>query len=454
MDESFTCIGLNEFNLDLLNFIAADKPKLVYLNKLCQMQLVNTYTHDVSETELLEPWVQWVGVQTGLPSSVHHVKYLGDVSNLTDLQVWERLSKVGRSSLVWGAMNATRGSAENCKVFVPDPWAFDVLAHPGSNNEILELPRYLAKHYSSLSKTRVLGLFIKFLARSLFSAGASVLMRAIKLLTLGMIKFGPKHFVFISVFEFISTAIFCRAFKNAKADFNFYFLNSIAHVQHHYWRSTKIEDLGEIEFAYEVLDQSLSLIDQELGLFFDNKPLIICNALTQSNSSLMEDWYLYRVRNMSDFLAELSIPFSRVETLMSYDGHIFCDTVDEFDKCLVAMKNIEVDGARMFVVDPDPAHRKLFFRISFNGDIDGASFITLAHERLPFGDHVEKIVRRTGRHDPRGCILHNLGFISHLDGKEIMNHEIFGLIYPEIFCENQSKGQSRNTFDNITSHRV
>ena len=130
MDESFTCIGLNEFNLDLLNFIAADKPKLVYLNKLCQMQLVNTYTHDVSETELLEPWVQWVGVQTGLPSSVHHVKYLGDVSNLTDLQVWERLSKVGRSSLVWGAMNATRGSAENCKVFVPDPWAFDETSTP------------------------------------------------------------------------------------------------------------------------------------------------------------------------------------------------------------------------------------------------------------------------------------------------------------------------------------
>ena len=115
-----------------------------------------------------------------------------------------------------------RGSAENCKVFVPDPWAFNELAHPGSKNEILELPRYLAKNYTSLSKTRVLGLLIKFLARSVFTAGASVLMQATKLLTRGIVKFGPKNFVFICVFEFINTAIFCRVLKNTKADFNQY----------------------------------------------------------------------------------------------------------------------------------------------------------------------------------------------------------------------------------------
>jgi hypothetical protein len=86
--------------------------------------------------------VQWVSVHTGVPSSQHGVKNLGDVPNLAEDQIWERWSRRGLSSIVWGVMNGDRRKAENCRIFIPDPWTFSESAYPRNFQGLIALPRY------------------------------------------------------------------------------------------------------------------------------------------------------------------------------------------------------------------------------------------------------------------------------------------------------------------------
>ena len=94
-------IELNEFNNDLLLSLA-QKRGLKHIQELLSWDHARTWTADEYDTGFLEPWVQWVSVHTGVPSSRHGVKNLGDVPNLVEDQIWERWSKRGLSSIVWG----------------------------------------------------------------------------------------------------------------------------------------------------------------------------------------------------------------------------------------------------------------------------------------------------------------------------------------------------------------
>src|SRR5216684_1464349 len=122
-------IELNEFNNNLLRNVARAQG-LRHVEEMLSWGHARTWTADEYETGFLEPWVQWVSVHTGVPSGRHRVKNLGDVPNLTEDQIWERWSRRGLSSIVWGVMNGNRRSAEKCEVFIPDPWTFSESAYP------------------------------------------------------------------------------------------------------------------------------------------------------------------------------------------------------------------------------------------------------------------------------------------------------------------------------------
>jgi hypothetical protein len=129
MHQKVLFLELNEFNQDLLIKSAHDL-SLKNLEKLVSLHKMSTLTEDTYESDFLEPWVQWVTVHTGIPSTHHQIKHLGDVPHLGTEQIWEALSKKGMSSGIWGAMNASRGAAENCLFFVPDPWTVSEKGYP------------------------------------------------------------------------------------------------------------------------------------------------------------------------------------------------------------------------------------------------------------------------------------------------------------------------------------
>jgi len=436
MPNKLTFIGLNEFNLELISEMARLLPKGNYLSRLLEFQKIESTTEDELESGFLEPWVQWVGIQTGTPSTVHGVKNLGDISDLKQPQLWERLSSHGKSSIIWGAMNAKRGSSSECRIFLPDPWVFDEPAYPDKIRSFVELPRYLAKNYTSLSTAKIAKLTGAFLINGFRHAGFRNFVSFLGLIARGLAKFGPKNIVFICGFEYLSAAAFCRQAQKIKPDLNYLFLNSLAHAQHHYWKMTDEQPLPEIIYAYAGIEKIISMIDRELGLFSGGEAMVVTNALSQTSTAKEPPWVLYRVRDMATFLTKLNISFNRVETLMSYDGHVFFENGDAMSAAKEALTEINIKGVSLFFLEPHQEQLKLFFRIDFSDPTNSETEISASTRSFPFDEEIKKIVVRTGKHNQKGVIFHNSENLRLVGSHDILNHDLFKYIYPDLFFDN------------------
>jgi hypothetical protein len=426
-------IALNECNQELLIQASKTLPKGNYLSRLINLKLINLTTTDALESDFLEPWVQWVNIQTSTPSETHGIKHLGDITNLSQPQIWERLSGHRESSIVWGALNARRGKSEFCKVFVPDPFVFDEDPYPNELRLFTDFPRYIAKNYTSLSKLKLLRLLILFLKNYANTVNLTSLYEAGKILWRGLRKFGPQKFVFICSFDYLSMAAFTQFSRKKKVTLSYLFLNSIAHVQHHHWNGMDTKKLYEINFALEVIEKSLELLDKTLKVFSTGAHLAVCSGLGQQNTNLENPWVSYRIKNMASFLEKLSIPYSRVETLMSYDGHIIFNDDKELKYAFETLTAIHLDNSKLFLIEPDMNNCKLFFRINITRKINGQPLIISGCNKLYFATEMENLATRTGKHSPDSFVYHNIEGLEISNNKPIKNHLLFPLIFPEVF---------------------
>jgi hypothetical protein len=420
-----TLIELNEFNQELLEK-ASHVFNLSHLKKLVSMTATHTSTQDSYESDFLEPWVQWVSVHTGLPSSQHGIKHLGDVPDLMTPQLWEALSKEGITSGVWGAMNASRSSADLCAFFMPDPWTASEKAFPQELNAFLDPLRLVSKNYLNPDKKIVLKLLKNL--KNLFASHKLIkdLVKDIPRFLSQLIRFRGAHFVFIAFFEYVSIRLFLKYKKKYQVDFSCLFINTLAHIQHHHWHGHDFSQNKPLQLGLKYIDRSLGFIFQALE---DHESLIVCNALSQKNSVEDEPWILYRPLKHKDFLGAAGLSPRRIEEHMTHDAHLYFSTKFECQEALSCLEKATVMGKPLFVVESyadDPL--KLFYRLAFTDPLNLHGVILINQKRLDFFKFYKAIVERTGKHIQTGTIYSN----TTLFPINIKNHEIYNYIL-EIF---------------------
>ncbi len=427
-------VGLNEFNIDLLKDISEIIPNK-YLTKLNNLVHKKLLVKDEYSSGFLEPWVQWVGIHTSTPSNRHKIKNLGDVPNLEEKQIWERLSDEKYNSIVWGAMNASSGDDESSKnnIFVPDPWVFSENTVPKNLNSFFNLPKYLAKEYTSISKIKKSPMVFNFVKSSVKEIGFLNFFKALKVLIEGLFLFGFKNFVFINFFDFLSSLIFLKKVNKKSFNLSFLFLNSIAHVQHHYWYSKDPSKLREIKFTYRNLDRILNEFEKNLGIFENKVPFFMLNGLTQENTLNDPDWILYRIKDLRKFLNLYDINFSKVETLMTNDAHIFFDDRDELNKAVKLLKEVSVNGMNIFNVKPNLNDLKIFINIELTSKVEKSDSMRFMDHHFSFEDYFVSIVKRTGKHLRECDLITNESEFDSLSNNSIYNYQIFNKIYPDFF---------------------
>ena len=138
---------------------------------------------------------------------------------------------------------------------------------------------------------------------------------------------------------------------------------------------------------------------------------------------------------MKDFLKNLGISFSRVETLMSYDGHVIFDGPDDMATAHRALADIRINRAPLFFLEAHPDLMKLYFRIDFSEPIDPRVSISIGSQTLMFGDEIAKIIVRTGKHNQNGIIYHNCIELIVDETPEFFNHNLFRFVYPDLFMD-------------------
>jgi len=366
-----------------------------------------------SEYKLLEPWIQWPTVHTGLPFEGHQLFHLADADRLEVPQIWETLSRMGVESGILGSMNARRGDSRG-GVFFPDPWSRSNDAEPESLRPLW--------HFVS---SRVQG-------HAVAPPGKRDALRG--LLATARFRIPPRLYARIarqvlrqrtepesawrlaSLFDELLGEMFLHLARTT--DFGFYtlFLNSVAHYQHHFWRNFQPElfddsvrppdcspDDDPIREGYLGYDALLTRILSELD---EDTLVVVCGGLSQVPFTEMEHqggMNYYRLKDHSGFAARLGLKRCRVVPLMSRDWQIDFDDLAAMAEGRAVLETLRVAGEPVFAVR-DNGHRTLFVESAVTrGPLDDET-IHGPLEPGRFGDHFANIAVKSGHHDSRGML--------------------------------------------------
>jgi hypothetical protein len=304
-------------------------------------------------------------------------------------------------------MNGARGEAERCRVFIPDPWTFSENAYPERFTGLIGLPRYLAKNYLDFSKLTALRKGLDLLTTCVATVRTSDLLDGLRILQRGIRQFGPTNAVFIVFFEYLSAMAFLRAVEKDRPEAAIIFINMLAHVQHHYWKTPDGSACPQIVFAATAVDDILGKLIA-LGDRLPRPNVAVANALSQQCTADEEPWVLYRPTNHAGMVNFLGIEASRVEPLMTYDAHVFFETAEHAREGAAILEAAMINGKRLFFVEPDHLDPlKLFYRVEFHDPVaDGAQF-SCKEKTAVFADHFTAIVQRTGKHNQNGDLYAN-----------------------------------------------
>lgn len=110
-------IELNELNFDIIKKYV-DLYDLKNFSKLLKNIQITSSEKDY---DLLEPWIQWYTIKTGLSAAEHKIFRLGDSINSKIAQIYEKLENKGFSVGAISPMNSPN-NCKNPKYFIPDPW--------------------------------------------------------------------------------------------------------------------------------------------------------------------------------------------------------------------------------------------------------------------------------------------------------------------------------------------
>lgn len=408
-------LELNEFNRDLLAQCAREFA-LPSLQKILSFHETRTHTHDTTESDYLEPWVQWVTVHTKTPSSEHQIKHLGDISQLRQTQIWEDLSRRGISTGVWGAINGSRAGAENCRFFVPDPWVFSEQAFPSSLNYLINLPRYLAKNRKNISLIRI-GFHLLEFCKILLNPGVvgAAIAESPRFFA-RVLKDGPREYVSFSLFEYLSSLEFIRCWKRDRPQVAFLFLNTVAHLQHYYWDLTDAANRARFRYCLRHLD---SICERVLALDTD---LVLFNGLSQMNTLHEPEWVAYRPADHDEFLRFYGIRYAKVEPLMSYDAILLFDRDEDAIEARRRLEELRVRGRPLLFAETyqgDP--KRLFYRLAFTDPAGDNDVIDGGGKSVPFFRVMTRITSRTGRHVQTGNLFSSLRiFPESIENTEVM----------------------------------
>ncbi len=430
MTKPVVIVELNEFNTELL-FQATKQHSLPALAKVLSFKQSNYKTNDRYNSGYLEPWVQWVSIHAGTPSTQHQIKHLGDVPDLAFEQCWETLSNHDVSVGVWGVMNGARNKAKNVPFFLPDPWTFSEKGQPSELNHLLDLPRYISKNYQNLKVWQLIkkgaGL-INFILAS--KARFKILAHTLRLVK-HLQQFGKKHFVYISYFDYISTMLFCTYKRKFNPNCSIIFLNSLAHLQHHHWKKGPLTLTPPLVHGLKTIDAIFAYLFEQ----FPDNHFVVHNGLSQMNTNHEKAWVLYRQKDPMQFLKSLQIPAIAVEQHMTHDGHVFFANAQDCQNAYQALKEATIEGKNLFHVEFNQLDNcKLFYMLKFTDELKATdTTFSFNQKNYKFFEHFDSIVTRTGRHIPFGTVFSDA--IHFPD--QIYNHDFNRYVYhyfkPEAF---------------------
>jgi hypothetical protein len=401
-------LGLNELNFDYIKFYI-NQGLLPNFKRIFETQ-PPIETVSEKEYKLLEPWVQWVTIHTGKSFEEHNVFRLGDIVNNPALsQLFEELEAEGLTVGAVSPFNADN-RLKSPAFFVPDPWT---KTSPSGNWIVKAL--YQAVHQSVNDNAKS-----KLNFKSIISLGLGLLLYVpisrwshYFKTGLNVKKSGAKAVVLDSLLADVHLTLW----KKHKPDFSNLFLNSGAHIQHHYLFNSKayIGNVKNPEWycpdGYDPLIKILSEYDYQIGKILQTKDvkLIIATGLHQQpHEHLTFYWRLKEhvkfaemigIENFSEMLPRMSRDF-----LVKFNNESDATNAEKLLNSFFASK----DDIKIFEVDNRGT--SLFVELVYPNDIKDNDSIYSKESGLKlesFKSYLAFVAIKNGEHNGIGYLTSN-----------------------------------------------
>jgi len=401
-------LGLNELNFDYIKFYL-NQGLLPNFKKIFEIQ-PPIETVSENDYKLLEPWVQWVTIHTGKSFDEHKVFRLGDIVNNPELsQLFEELEAEELSVGAVSPFNA-ENRLKNPTFFIPDPWT---KTNPSGNWIVKAL--YQAVHQSVNDNAKS-----KMNFKSIFSLGLGLLLYVplsrwshyLKTV-FNAKKPGAKALILDSLLADVHLTLW----KKNKPDFSNLFLNSGAHIQHHYLFNSKAYN-GNIKNpewycpqGFDPLITILSEYDKQIGSLLKQKDvkIIIATGLHQQpHENLTFYWRLKEhvkfaekigIENFSDILPRMSRDF-----LVKFNNELDAINAEKLLNSFYASK----DDIKIFEVDNRGA--SLFVELVYPNDINESDSIYSKESKFKldnFKSYLAFVAIKNGEHNGIGYLTSN-----------------------------------------------
>ncbi len=406
-------IALNELNFDALKLY--DLENLPNLKKV-----VNNSKSTFSETEYkkLEPWIQWLTIYTGLGADEHNVFRLGDINKKNFNDIFSNLENSGFKVGAISPMNLNN-NLSNPVFFIPDPWTntksdrsfFSKLISKTLSNFINNNAnnRFEIKNYFLL-----LLIFLRFFSLKNIILYTELIFKSLK------------HKFYKAIFlDLLLHDIFCKMSKKKELNFSHLFLNGIAHIQHHYFLNSKLNN-SKIKNPdwyirknqdpfFDVLIYYDKIIKDYLS---DNSSeIVIATGLTQVPYDRVK--FYYRLKKHDNFLKTINLNFKQVLPRMSRDFLIlFNDNNSAIQAEKILSKIIDENKNKLFGIVENRGN-ELFVTLTYPFEIKAQTKFKINDVEIKnFQNEVSLVAIKNGMHSPKGFIYSGNDFKKYLTQDE------------------------------------
>ena len=270
----------------------------------------------VERNALLDPWVTWVTLHTGVGPEVHGATVLEQSSDtIKAKRTWHYASEAGLSVGIFGSISAYPPTPVK-GFMVPGPFAPGNETYPASLGPVQAVNRGYTQVHAGAQKAPGMADNLR-LGASLVKLGlkpATMVKIAGQLL---MERAKPEtRWKRVCLQPALNFDIFSEQYQQQRPDFATWHSNHAAHFMHHYWRAWDDTDFpvkspaeerrkyGEaVPYGYQLCDE---LLGRAMAMVDADTVLVIASSMGQQpyiNERYSEGKYIVRVKRIDDLLA-------------------------------------------------------------------------------------------------------------------------------------------------------
>jgi hypothetical protein len=378
---------------------------------------------DVEDAALLEPWIQWYSVHTGLPYSEHKVFHLTEGRNGGHRDIFALLRATGRRVASMASMNLAP-FAEAGSLYVGDPWSEEGDAVPSELNAYNSFVSHQVREYSNAAERfglRDAARFLSFMAsHGLSAATIAGILRQLASEKLSRRPLGWRR---VAVLDALQADVFAHYHRRLSPHFATFFANSVAHLQHSYWRHMDPEPFsvrpgpeemaayGEaIHWGYRAMDR---IVGRVLKLAeAQGATVMFLTALSQQPFLRHEEFggqHFHRLHSVERFFGDLGLAPDEVSPTMThqYLARFGSAELAQSARARLAALRLE-DGREVFgfpAIDAAPGALYFGCQIAARTPLDTPVRDASTGMLRAFGELFYRIdAIKSGRHHPDGCL--------------------------------------------------